>query len=114
MNPSFPPRFIRLRDAAYYLGMDRNRFSKEVRPYVTEIRIGVQGIAFDRNDLDAWADQYKLENGRLGRQVINVSSANKRTNSINTSKSATSDNSTSEELSKLLKQAGLQKRKWKK
>ena len=114
MNPSFPPRFIRLRDAAYYLGMDRNRFSKEVRPYVTEIRIGVQGIAFDRNDLDAWADQYKLENGRPGRQVINVSSTNKRTNTINTSKSAAADNSTSEELSKLLKQAGLQKRKRKK
>src|SRR5271157_5772918 len=58
------PRFIRLRDAPRYLGMDRNRFSREVRPYVTQIPIGVQGIAFDRLDLDRWADQYKASNGR--------------------------------------------------
>ena len=46
------PRFVRLRDAPGYLGMDRNRFNREVRPYLVEIRIGVQGIAFDRLDLD--------------------------------------------------------------
>ena len=62
----FPPRFIRFRDASFYLGMDRNRFNAEVRPYVTELRIGTQGIAFDRLELDAWADQYKSRNGRLG------------------------------------------------
>ena len=60
------PRFIRLRDAYFYLGMDRNRFNAEVRPYVTEVRIGTQGIAFDRLELDAWADQYKSRNGRPG------------------------------------------------
>ncbi len=47
--------------------MDRNRFNLEVRPYVTEVRIGTQGIAFDRLELDAWADQYKSRNGRPGR-----------------------------------------------
>jgi hypothetical protein len=47
--------------------MDRNRFSREVRPYVTEIPIGEQGIAFDRLDLDAWADDYKGRNGRPGK-----------------------------------------------
>ena len=62
----FPPRFIRFRDASFYLGMDRNRFNSEVRPYVTEVRIGKQGIAFDRLELDAWADQYKSRNGRPG------------------------------------------------
>jgi hypothetical protein len=31
------PRLIRLRDAPQYLGMDRNRFNAEVRPYLTEI-----------------------------------------------------------------------------
>jgi hypothetical protein len=36
------PRFIRLRDANFYLGMDRNRFNSEVRPYVTEVRIGAR------------------------------------------------------------------------
>ncbi len=60
------PRFIRLRDAPLYLGMDRNRFNVEVRPYVTEIPIGEQGVAFDRLDLDAWADDYKSRNGRPG------------------------------------------------
>ena len=40
------PRLIRLRDAHTYLGMDRNRFNAEARPYLTEIPIGRQGIAF--------------------------------------------------------------------
>ncbi len=50
------PRLIRFKDAPRYLGMDRNRFNKEVRPYLTQIPIGTQGIAFDRLDLDAWVD----------------------------------------------------------
>ena len=56
------PRFIRLRDAPFYLGMDRNRFNRDVRPYVDEVSIGKQGVAFDRLDLDAWADDYKQHN----------------------------------------------------
>lgn len=62
------PRFIRLRDAAFYLGMDRNRFNKEVRPFLQEIPIGVQGIAFDRIDMDRWADYYRACNGRPAQQ----------------------------------------------
>jgi hypothetical protein len=58
------PRLIRFRDAPYYLGMDRNRFNAEVRPSLTEIPIGTQGIAFDRLELDAWVEQYKRRNGR--------------------------------------------------
>jgi hypothetical protein len=42
------PRIIRFRDAPFYLGMDRRRFNAEVRPYLTEIPIGKQGVAFDR------------------------------------------------------------------
>jgi hypothetical protein len=57
------PCFIRLRDAPRYLGMEKNRFNRDVRPRVTSIRIGSQGIAFDRIDLDAWADQHKSRNG---------------------------------------------------
>ena len=60
------PRFIRLRDAPSYLGMDRNRFNAEIRPHLTEISIGKQGVAFDRLDLDACADDYKRRNGRPG------------------------------------------------
>src|SRR5258706_2682637 len=33
------PRFIRLRDAPGYLGMDRNRFNREVRPQLTVVPI---------------------------------------------------------------------------
>lgn len=58
------PRLLRLRDAPRYLGMDKNRFNREVRPWVTVIPIGTQGIAFDRLDLDAWVDEYKRSNGR--------------------------------------------------
>ena len=62
------PRFIRLKHAPNYLGMDKNRFNAEVRPFVTEIRVGFQGIAFDRLDLDAFADDYKSRNGRPGKK----------------------------------------------
>ena len=61
------PRLIRFRDAPRYLGMDRNRFNAEVRPYLTEIPIGKQGIGFDRLELDAWVDDYNARNGRPGR-----------------------------------------------
>ena len=57
-------RLYRLRDAPAYLGMDVNRFNVEVRPYLTEIPIGSQGIAFDRLEMDAWTDEYIARNGR--------------------------------------------------
>jgi hypothetical protein len=63
-SPTLLPRFIRVKFAPRYLGMDKNRFNDEVRPYLTEIPIGVQGIAFDRLELDAWAAQYKARYGR--------------------------------------------------
>jgi hypothetical protein len=62
------PRIIRFRDAPVYLGMDRNRFNAEVRPFLTEVPIGRQGIGFDRLELDAWADNYVARNGRPGRK----------------------------------------------
>lgn len=61
------PRVIRFRHAPVYLGMDRNRFNRIVRPFITEIPIGKQGIAFDRLELDRWADQYIQSNGRPGK-----------------------------------------------
>jgi hypothetical protein len=57
---------IRLKDAPSYLGMDRNRFNADVRPYVTEMGMGKQGVAFDRLDLDTWFEEYKSRNGRPG------------------------------------------------
>ena len=62
------PRLIRLKDAPFYLGMDKNRFNQEVRPHLVEVNIGKQGVAFDRIDLDAWVDNYINRNGRPNSQ----------------------------------------------
>lgn len=56
--PDFPPRFIRVGKAPAYLGMCRRVFDAEARPFLREISIGKQGIAFDRKDLDRFADEY--------------------------------------------------------
>ena len=66
MTSDLQPRFIRFGQAPGYLGMDKNRFNREVRAFLTEIPIGTQGIAFDRLELDAFAEQYKKCNGRPG------------------------------------------------
>ncbi|WP_215731554.1 MULTISPECIES: hypothetical protein [unclassified Pseudomonas] len=55
---SIQPRFIRFGDAPGYLGMCRDEFNKTVRPSVREFPIGKQGVAFDRIELDEWADAY--------------------------------------------------------
>jgi hypothetical protein len=47
--------------------MDRNRFNAEVRPLLQEVRIGQQGVAFDRLELDAWWEQYRSRNERRPR-----------------------------------------------
>ncbi|WP_256587586.1 hypothetical protein [Pseudomonas sp. HLS-6] len=52
------PRFIRFGEAPGYLGMCRDEFNKTVRPHVQEFPIGKQGVAFDRLELDEWADAY--------------------------------------------------------
>ena len=51
------PRLIRLKDAPGYLGMDKNRFNKSVRPKLHELRLSKQAVAFDRLDLDNWVEQ---------------------------------------------------------
>ena len=43
--------------------MDRNRFNAEVRGSLTEIPIGIQGVAFDRLELDAWASNISPATG---------------------------------------------------
>lgn len=64
------PRLIRLRDAPTYLGMDRNRFNNEVRPFLITLPIGRQGIAFDRLDLDQWADEFKKHQGKPAQRTM--------------------------------------------
>ena len=84
------PRLIRFRDAPGYLGMDRNRFNAEVRPYLTEVPIGAQGIGFDRLELDAWVDDYITRNGRPARKGANTWDAKERRASLNATGSGTS------------------------
>ena len=60
-------KFFRRADAAGYLGMSSYTFDRQARPYLTDIPIGKQGVAFDRIELDAWADNHKAVNGRPGR-----------------------------------------------
>nr|WP_250131724.1 hypothetical protein [Stutzerimonas stutzeri] len=56
--PALAPRILRANAAPAYLGMCRTEFNKAVRPFIREFPIGVQGIGFDRLELDAWADAY--------------------------------------------------------
>lgn len=56
------PRLLRMRDAPEYLGMSERVFNQIVRPNVREVVIGVQGVAFDREELDQWADTFMEEN----------------------------------------------------
>src|SRR3954462_15666790 len=87
------PRLVRFRDAPFYLGMDRNRFNAEVRPSLTEIPIGTQGIAFDRLELDAWVEQYKDRNGRPAqRKGVLIWDGKERQDSGNAKGSGTSTN----------------------
>jgi hypothetical protein len=62
------PRYIRVRDAPAYMSMARDVFNRDVRPYLTEIPVGIQGKAFDRLELDAWADHHKERYGRQPRK----------------------------------------------
>jgi hypothetical protein len=57
-------RFVRFRDAPAFFGMNKNLFNREVRPHLTEIRIGRQGRAFDRLEMEASAEEYRSRNGR--------------------------------------------------
>ena len=111
-NPALLPRLIRFRDAPFYLGMDRNRFNAEVRPYLTEVPIGKQGVGFDRLELDAWFDDYVTRNGRPARKGANTWDAEERRGSgIETELGTSTKWSAGGEFSKALEQAGLKKRK---
>jgi len=73
-----PLRFIRLRDAPHYLGMDKRLFNTLVRPYISEVPIEKQGIGFDIPQLNAWADKYFEQHARPPKKVINEEMAIKK------------------------------------
>ncbi|MFU1915199.1 hypothetical protein ACLQ9H_16640, partial [Bordetella avium] len=55
--PELQRRLIRVSKAPAYLDMSRKVFNKDVRPWLREIQIGIQGKAFDLRELDAWVDK---------------------------------------------------------
>ncbi|MCW8966033.1 MAG: hypothetical protein OQK82_05010 [Candidatus Pacearchaeota archaeon] len=94
--------------------MDRNKFNAEVRPFLTEIPLGKQAIAFDRLELDAWIDDYIECNGRPASRKLGdkLWDAKKRPDSLKGAKSGTSTKGSKVcELSSLLAQAASTKRK---
>jgi hypothetical protein len=106
------PRIVRFRDAPAYLGMDRNRFNAEVRPYLTELPIGSQGIGFDRLELDAWVDDYIARNGRPARKGVRTWDANTSPVSCSGTGSGTSTNaSAGGEFARALEQLTSRKQK---
>jgi hypothetical protein len=106
------PRIIRFRDAPCYLGMDRNRFNLEVRPFLTEVPVGTQGIGFDRLELDAWADDYIARNGRPVRKGETTWDARQyRASSIETGSGTSTRKSAGGAFAKALEQVAHMKRK---
>ena len=47
-------------------------FNAEVRPWLSEIPIGRHGIAFDRLDLDRFAEEHKRRNGRVPEKGVSL------------------------------------------
>ena len=106
------PRIVRFRDAPQYLGMDRNRFNDEVRPYLTELPIGSQGVGFDRLELDAWVDDYISRNGRPAQKGVKPWDADRRQVSASAQESGTSKSKSRDgAFSAALERAGLTRRK---
>ena len=106
------PRLIRFRDAPAYLGMDRNRFNAEVRPFLTDIPIGKQGIGFDRLEMEAWMDDYITRNGRPARKGVKTWDANKYPDLLKEPGSGISTNaSAGGEFAKALEQITSKKQK---
>ncbi len=68
ITPALLPRFFRLRDAPSYLGMDKIASIAMCDLLYAPSRSACKGVAFDRVDLDTWADQYKNRNGRPAAQ----------------------------------------------
>lgn len=53
------PHLLRLKASLHYLSMSKQTFNQRVRPYISSVRIGQRGVAFDREELDTWIAQHK-------------------------------------------------------
>ena len=103
------PRIIRMKDAPSYLGMNKNHFNKAVRPFLTELRFGTQGVAFDRLDLDAWVDDFKRR-ANTDKQENTVCQKNHRVSPKGTNSGTSTKSSKEKEFMKALEQVTSKKR----
>ena len=110
-----PPRILRLRDVPTYIGMNKNHFNKEIRPYLTEIPIGKQGKGFDRLEIDSFITRYISSNGVPGqpfKEGDQLWDSQERLDLSNKAKSGTSINlSKGKEFAKALEKLSLKKLK---
>ena len=58
------PGVIRIRDAPFYLGMNKNIFRKKVSPFLTKFPIGGVGVGVDRKELYLWIAHTKTTQGK--------------------------------------------------
>ena len=68
MEVTLQPRIIRAGQAPTYCGMGRELFAEQIRPFVSVIEMGKQGIGFDRLELDEALDEYISRRGRAPAQ----------------------------------------------
>src|SRR6218665_698283 len=94
-NPFLMCRVLRCSMAHKYLGMCKDLFAREIRPYLTEVRIGKQGIGFDRLDLDEVWEHYKSRNGRPPARSLQEAICQKNPPVITSIKSPVATKSTS-------------------
>lgn len=111
------PRVIRAKDAPAYLGMSRSVFDLDVKPHLTIIPIGKQGIGFDRLDLDAWLEHHKKRNGCPAKSLLggtpcqNQSEGCQVSDSVTVSGTLRSKSRDMDHVTKALERATLSKRK---
>jgi hypothetical protein len=91
--------------------MDRNRFNAEVRPRLTDIPIGIQGIGFDRLELDAWVDDYIARNGRPGKGVTAWDARKYLASSCEPGAGISTSTSSGEEFARALARLGSKKQR---
>ena len=56
LSAKYKAKVIRLEFAPGYLGMNKNKFNQDVRPFLQELSFGDRSVGFNRSQLDKWVD----------------------------------------------------------
>ena len=86
----FTPRIIRAKDAHAYLGMDKATFKREIRPYLTVIKLTEnKSRGYERTEIDIAFDEFKATRSVAPKKLLaeeNVTWQKKRQGSGSTIK----------------------------